>query len=273
EVGLAISWRLTNSVITRPQLLRSAETDKWRKLKEEAMQVDEYIFKNQQAALTTFRTMASTTRILPPQPIPLQPNVAAFKHFPVASTYPPPQRAEIAQGAVLLSPGTSTSQHTFVPLQGSPQTTTFWRPNTTGLGSMNIQSPRPAERDIYVLHPYLLSMFQRSQVTHERTRLDASCREQRIELLAAISVELKPSGGETILRRVDTRVTKCMRASPSAPSLTAPKREAVEVVKGKYPTYEELCIESYKIANSAFYTWSPWKEKKMPDGSTVVWHS
>ncbi|KAF4728147.1 hypothetical protein FOZ62_028203 [Perkinsus olseni] len=45
---------------------------------------------------------------------------------------------------------------------------------------------------------------------------------------------------------------------------------ALEVVKGKYPNYEELCTESYKIADSAFYTWSPWKEK-MLDGSTVVW--
>ncbi|KAF4722072.1 hypothetical protein FOZ63_019977, partial [Perkinsus olseni] len=119
--GQAISM---SRVTTRPQLLRSAETDKWRKLKEEAMLVDEYIFKNQQATLTTVRTTATSTRILPPQPIPLQPNVAAFNHFPIASTYPPPQRAEMPQGAVLLSPGTSASQQTFVPLQGSPQTTT-----------------------------------------------------------------------------------------------------------------------------------------------------
>ncbi|KAF4691436.1 hypothetical protein FOZ60_015433 [Perkinsus olseni] len=139
--GQAISM---SRVTTRPQLLRSAETDKWRKLKEEAMLVDEYIFKNQQA-LTTVRTMTTTTRVLPPQSMPPQWNVAAFNHFPIASTYPPPQRAEMPQGAVLLSPGTSASQQTFVPLQGSPQTTTFWRPNTTGHGSMNILSPRLAE--------------------------------------------------------------------------------------------------------------------------------
>ncbi|KAF4728148.1 hypothetical protein FOZ62_028204, partial [Perkinsus olseni] len=140
--GQAISM---SRVTTKPQLLRSAETDKWRKLKEEAMLVDEYIFKNQQAALTTVRTMTTTTRVLPPQSMPPQSNVAAFNHFPIASTYPPPQRAEMPQGAVLLSPGTSASQQTFVPLQGSPQTTTFWRPNTTGHGSMNILSPRLAE--------------------------------------------------------------------------------------------------------------------------------
>ncbi|KAF4665507.1 hypothetical protein FOL47_004543, partial [Perkinsus chesapeaki] len=103
---------------------RSTDDGKWKKLREEAMQVDEYISKNQQG-VTAVRMMSST-QIFPS---------GMFQHTPVLATYPPAhglrsivKQQEPPKHEIVSSPGNSSSHHTFVPLQGTPPQTAFSRP-------------------------------------------------------------------------------------------------------------------------------------------------